>query len=138
MNKKLVGALWLVLMVACSGRTADRAVISAVAPIYPPPALAKKVGGEVIVSVRVDEAGHVVDASAVSGNVLLEEASVSAAKEWRFAASYRPSTDHLVFAYEWFEAGRPFQARTIFAPPNRMTIRAERVAPPPISASSPQ
>jgi TonB family protein len=125
MNRKLVLALWLVLTLACSGRTANRAVISAVAPTYPPPALAMKVGGEVIVSVRVDEAGHVAEATAVSGNVLLEEPSVSAAKEWRFAASPRPSTEELVFAYEWFEAGRPFQARTIFVQPNRMTIRAE-------------
>jgi len=138
MNKKLVGALWLVLAVACSGRTATRAVISAAAPPYPSVPLSMKVGGEVIVSVRVDEAGHVEDASAVSGNVLLEEASVSAAKEWRFAASSRPSTEQLVFAYEWFEAGRPFQARTIFAQPNRMTIRAEWVAPPLSTSSPPQ
>jgi hypothetical protein len=56
---------------ACSGRTVNRAVIAAVAPTYPPTALTMKVDGEVIVSIRVDEAGHVVDASAVSGNVLL-------------------------------------------------------------------
>src|SRR5262249_29442844 len=130
MNRKLVLTFWLVLTVACSGRTANRAVTVAVAPNYPPVALSKKVGGEVIVSVRVGETGHVVEASAVSGNVLLEESSVSAAKEWRFAASSRRSTEELVFAYEWFEEGRPFQARTIFTEPNRMTIRAESVAPP--------
>ena len=130
MNKKLILALSLVVTMACSGTTANRAVVSAVAPIYPPLALSMKVGGEVTVSIRVDESGHVVQASAVSGNVLLEEASVSAAKEWRFASSSAPSTEELVFAYEWFEEGRPFQARTIFTKPNRITIRAEWVAPP--------
>jgi TonB family protein len=89
-----------------------------------------KIGGEVKVSVRVDAGGRVEQASAVSGNVLLEQASVSAAREWRFAAASGPSTEALVFGYEWFEAGSPFQARTIFVQPNQMTIRAEWVAPP--------
>jgi TonB family protein len=128
MNKTLIGAVGVAAMVACSGRTGNRAVISAVAPTYPPAALAMKVGGEVRVSVHVDEGGHVMEASAVSGNVLLEEASISAAKEWRFATAFRPSTETLVFGYEWFEAGSPFQARTIFVQPNQMTVRAESVA----------
>src|SRR5262245_22500238 len=101
-------------MVACSGGTAPRAVTAAVAPAYPPMALSMKIGGEVRVSAQVDKAGRVVTATVVSGNALLEESSVAAAKEWRFAERSRPSTEELLFAYEWFEPGSRFHAQTIF------------------------
>jgi TonB family protein len=130
MNKTLLGTVALAVMVACSGRPARRAVTSAVAPVYPPIALSMKVGGEVTVSAQVDRDGRVVTATLVSGNALLEESSLSAAKEWRFAERTRPSTEELLFAYEWFVPGSRFHAQTIFVQPNEVRIRAESVAPP--------
>jgi TonB family protein len=58
-----------------------------VAPRYPPAAANARVEGTVVVEVVVDETGKVVEASAVSGHVLLREAAVSAARDWTFKPS---------------------------------------------------
>jgi TonB family protein len=54
-------------------------------PVYPPIARAARVSGNVTVKVVVDEEGKVVAAQAESGNPLLQQAAVKAAREARFS-----------------------------------------------------
>jgi TonB family protein len=51
---------------------------------YPPIAATASVQGVVVVRVRLDDQGKVVDALAVSGSPLLISASVRNARRWRF------------------------------------------------------
>ncbi len=54
-------------------------------PPYPPAARAVRASGAVTVQVLIDESGHVVSASAVSGHPLLRAAAVQAARGARFS-----------------------------------------------------
>ena len=71
------------------GAAADAppAVVSAVAPFFPPVAFAARAMGTVVVEVKVDDAGAVTAAEVVSGHPLLRKASLDAARRWRFAAA---------------------------------------------------
>ncbi len=57
-------------------------------PAYPAPARAVRASGTVNVSVKIDENGNVVSASATSGHPLLRAAAVSAARQ----AKFKPTT----------------------------------------------
>ena len=61
--------------------------LTKVSPVYPPAARRANVQGEVQVLVTISETGHVVDARAVSGNLLLRQAAVAAAGQWVFSPS---------------------------------------------------
>jgi len=54
------------------------------APSYPPDAKAARVKGTVQVQVTISETGEVIEAIAVSGDPLLRDAAVNAAKQWVF------------------------------------------------------
>jgi TonB family protein len=56
-----------------------------VEPAYPQLAKAARVSGTVVVEVMVNEQGNVVDAHALSGHPLLQQAAVQAARGWKFA-----------------------------------------------------
>lgn len=60
-------------------------VVLAVAPTYPPIALASGIGGEVEVAVTIKADGSVSSARITSGHRLLREGCEDAAKEWKFA-----------------------------------------------------
>ncbi|MBL8827900.1 MAG: energy transducer TonB [Planctomycetaceae bacterium] len=55
-------------------------------PVYPPEALARRLTGRVLIRVRLDDRGHVGDASVYrsSGEPLLDEAALNAVRRWRF------------------------------------------------------
>ena len=55
------------------------------APEYPAIARSAHASGSVTVAITVDEEGNVIEAKAVSGHPLLQAASVSAAREAKFA-----------------------------------------------------
>jgi TonB family protein len=57
---------------------------SAVMPQYPPIAKAARAEGSVTIEVKVDGAGRVSSATAMSGHPLLQQAAVAAAKRWEF------------------------------------------------------
>jgi TonB family protein len=65
---------------------APPAVVSAVAPFFPPIAYAARAMGSVVVEVKIDDAGAVASAELVSGHPLLKKAALDAARRWRFAA----------------------------------------------------
>ena len=68
-----------------SGGVLNGKAISLPKPSYPPAARAVRASGSVSVQVLIDENGHVVSASAVSGHPLLQQAAVSAARGARFS-----------------------------------------------------
>jgi TonB family protein len=55
-----------------------------VKPAYPPAAVPDKLQGQVIVRIVVSETGDVETAEVVSGNPVLANAAVDAAKQWKF------------------------------------------------------
>jgi TonB family protein len=55
-----------------------------VEPKYPEEAKKKGIKGNVVVEVNVDEEGKVTSARALTGNKLLRDAAIEAAKGWRF------------------------------------------------------
>jgi protein TonB len=54
-------------------------------PAYPAIAKAARVQGVVKVQILIDEDGQVISASAIEGHPLLRDASVQAARQWRFS-----------------------------------------------------
>ena len=68
-----------------SGGVLNGRAISKPQPAYPPIAKAARASGTVTVQIVVDESGRVIQASAVSGHPLLQQAAVSAARQARFS-----------------------------------------------------
>ena len=59
-------------------------VVRRIEPGYPEIAKRIKVSGTVVVEIVIDEQGNVVSARALSGNILLNAAAVSAARNWKW------------------------------------------------------
>ena len=55
-----------------------------VEPEYPSQARLHRVGGRVVVEIKVDECGRVIEAKALNGHADLMDVSVKAARQWRF------------------------------------------------------
>ena len=67
-----------------SGVALEKEVIKKVDPIFPPIAKAARASGAVKVEVKIDEAGEVVSARAISGHPLLRDSAEAAALQWKF------------------------------------------------------
>jgi len=67
-----------------STEEAMSALVSKVAPEYPPLAKQLKLSGSVEVQANIDEDGTVGDVATVSGNPVLAKAVVEAVKKWKF------------------------------------------------------
>ena len=70
--------------VAVENEALSNRVISLPRPVYPEEARQAKVGGIVRVLATIDEQGNVVDAEAISGSPLLQQAAVDAARQAKF------------------------------------------------------
>jgi protein TonB len=68
-----------------SGGVLNGKAVSKPQPSYPEAAKAARVSGVVAVEVLVDEEGKVIEAKALSGNPLLRDPAVEAARKARFA-----------------------------------------------------
>jgi len=68
-----------------SGGVLNGKAVTLAKPAYPAEARAAQASGAVNVKVTIDEMGNVISAEAVSGDMLLREASVEAAKKSKFA-----------------------------------------------------
>jgi TonB family protein len=55
-------------------------------PIYPPIAAAAHVQGDVVISVVIDQQGHVSSEKVISGPAMLQQAALDAVKKWQFTA----------------------------------------------------
>jgi TonB family protein len=69
---------------AISGGILNGKAVSLPKPTYPPIARAARASGKVVVQVIIDEEGNVIEARAVSGHPLLQQAAVEAARRAKF------------------------------------------------------
>jgi TonB family protein len=69
------------------GAVLQGSAIRRVEPEYPSEARRRRVSGQVIVEVLVDECGRVIDAKTLKGHADLLDVSLKAAREWRFTRS---------------------------------------------------
>jgi TonB family protein len=67
-----------------SGVALEQGAIKKVEPVFPPIAKAARASGAVRVEVKIDEAGVVVSARAISGHPLLRDSAEAAARQWKF------------------------------------------------------
>ena len=72
-----------------SGQLMDASVIRSPKPVYPPAARANGVAGKVEVQVVISEAGRVINATAISGPMILRPAAAAAATQWVFNPATR-------------------------------------------------
>jgi len=70
--------------VRIGGDVANANLISSVAPTYPPRAREARTQGVVLLQVTIDKTGSVSDARVISGDPLLNEAALSAVRQWRY------------------------------------------------------
>ena len=63
---------------------ASGSLLGRVEPEYPEQALARRVQGPVLLSVRISREGAVQDVKLISGDPLLANAAVAAVRQWRF------------------------------------------------------
>jgi TonB family protein len=72
-----------------SGKLMDASVIRSPKPVYPPAAKAMGASGKVEVQVVISESGRVVNATAISGPMILRPAATAAATQWVFNPATR-------------------------------------------------
>lgn len=73
---------------AISGGVLNGKAITLPRPDYPADARAARAAGTVVVQITVDEYGNVISARAISGHQMLQQVSVSAARQARFAPTF--------------------------------------------------
>ena len=113
------------------------AVEEAVAPAYPAPAVVARISGSVIVDVHVSERGAVASASVAEGDAQLRQASLDAARQWRFQAQrfQAQSGGHdvkLILSFRLMPKNTPeVQLGAVFRP--RYWVEVRKIAPEPVS-----
>jgi TonB family protein len=114
--------LILAAKLLCAATSPD--VEEAVAPAYPVAAAEGRIAGTVIVEVRVSAAGSVENASVAEGQSLLRQASLEAARLWRFHARRKAFVVKLNFSYKLMPKGTPeAQLSAVFRPPYTVEVR---------------
>lgn len=101
-------------------------VVSAVAPIYSPVAVAARAQGEVIVEVKVNQAGEVSAATAMTGHPILRRATEAAARLWKFEPAEEKSgtrAARLSFVFQFSDGGTfDADATPVFMPPYKVVV----------------
>jgi TonB family protein len=99
------------------------AVKEAVAPQYPPIAVAARVQGTVEVRIEIGSDGTVVKAEAIKGPAMLQTSAIQAAKKWKFAGD--PETNRVSVARFIYLLGAeddPDDTQIAFLPPDAIRI----------------
>ncbi|HEX8368629.1 MAG TPA: TonB family protein [Pyrinomonadaceae bacterium] len=88
MRKLLFAFTLIVLCFAGSGfaQAKKPKVLKYTAPFYPPAALAMRLSEEIVVTVKIDGQGKVIEAKTESGHPLFRQSSVGSARRWIFSA----------------------------------------------------
>jgi TonB family protein len=102
------------------------AVKAAVAPHYPPIAVAARIAGDVVVRVTVGSDGSVLHAEVVSGPKILYQSATEAAEKWKFEVS-SPGTakrdSEIKFSYILLSEDSKEESETMFLPPDAVVLR---------------
>jgi TonB family protein len=107
-------------------------VKAAVAPHYPPIAVAARAGGDVVVRVAIGSDGSVLHAEVVTGPKILQQSATEAAEKWKFEASDSATRSHsseIKFSYVLLAEDAKEESETVFLPPGTVVLRARPVRP---------
>src|SRR5690349_7436564 len=91
--KKILFVFALLLLSFASSFAQEKQpkVIKYKAPTYPPLAIATMTQGIVIISVKLDKNGEVLESTAISGHLLLKQVAEQTAKQWLFSTNKNDS-----------------------------------------------
>ena len=130
---KLRSSIAILLALGCQAQQKPAPMVEeAVAPAYPAPALSGRIAGSVMVDVRVSEQGAVIDAAVAEGDALLRQASLDAARLWRFQPQPSAGGAKLIFSYRFMAKNTPeAQLGAVFRPPYWVEVR--KILPEPVS-----
>lgn len=102
----------------------------AVAPKYPTLSLEGRVYGDLTVRVTIDRAGSVKDAAVTNGYLMLREAAVGAAQQWKFQASSASKRVMVSrFSFVLLPEISAVISQTVFLPPTGIEIRQKPADP---------
>lgn len=110
-------------------------LILAVAPIFPPVAVASNTSGRVVIEVKVDAEGTVSTAQIIDGDTLFRQGKIfeETARRWRFAAAKDRAglrTAHLTFVFRIMSKNTPSAELTsVFMPPYQVEVRHKPFEP---------
>jgi TonB family protein len=107
-------------------------VKAAVAPHYPPIAVAARVGGDVTVRVAVGADGSVLRVQVVGGPKMLQQSATEAARKWKFEASDSIKADRssdVTFSYVLLSEDAVEESETEFLPPNTVVLKRRPAKP---------
>lgn len=112
------------------------AVVMAVAPDFPPTAVASNTSGKLVIEVQVNTTGMVTEAKVVEGHALFRAAKKfyeATARRWRFAAASEGAglrTARLTFVFKIMSKDTPPDELTsIFMPPYQVEVRHKPFEP---------
>lgn len=132
----LVVTLCSLLMQAQSGNSENPTVKVAVAPNYPPLAVAARISGTVTVRTVVDVSGSVLQAEVTAGHPMLRRAATDAAKKWMFdTSSQEKRTAILSFGFVLLPEKAGLESQTSFLPPYSVEVK-KRPAKPTVNYGS--
>jgi TonB family protein len=109
--------------------TEQPAVITAVAPTFPPIAVASNTSGKAVIEVEINAAGEVTSTRIIDGHPLFRRATnfmEAVAKRWRFAPANGAGvrTAKLTFIFSIVPKGTPESERTpVFTPPYQVEVK---------------
>ncbi len=120
--RRLLLLLMFVMTEMCRGQSAV-VLKSAIAPHYPPLAVAARIAGHVTVRIAIDARGDVVRAEAITGPHALKQASEEAAKQWKFqlVTGGQRKAD-LEFVYVLLPETKEAEYEVSFSPPLGVTV----------------
>jgi outer membrane biosynthesis protein TonB len=105
-------------------------VLEAVAPVYPPFAIAASQEGVVSANVTIGKKGNVTATMISGGSEILKKVADIAARKWVFASGHstrRSRTVRLTFVFAIMSSDVPSDVLLpIFRPPYQIEIRAKR------------
>ena len=108
------------------------AVKAAVAPHYPPIAVAARIQGDVVLLVAVGPDGSVFHAEVVRGPKILLQSATEAAEKWKFETSDLATTNRsseIEFSYVLLPEDDKEESETVFLPPNAVVVRHRPAKP---------
>jgi TonB family protein len=135
--KCLVVLILLVLIIEITAVTSRRVpqaqnaptLISATFPVYPPIAKAAQVRGDIKVRVRIDASGDVTNSEILEGHKLLNDYSITAARQWKFEKQSIQDKRYaeLTFRYSLMPRCSDKRSQTpIFHAPLTVEVREEK------------
>lgn len=114
------------VVIAQSNSSDSSAVISAVAPIYPPIARQARAAGDTTVEVEMDREGKVKSVESRGGHPLFRKVAEEAARRWVFSAAgtdtKRKAT--LTLSFRILPPKTPvYEATSVYYPPYKIEVR---------------